>query len=361
MRKHTKKLGTKVGLPPESFVYVGGTRLTQKPKVSAICYNDSSFRQEDVSAPFEKILVPSKDSTERLWLNIVGLDDSNIIKNITERFGVHPLILEDILNTHQRPKVEQYGEHLFLVLRVPTIDPREPTLGPHILEQISIVLGPGYILTFQESDPDFFTKIFETLRADTGRLRGGSCDYLLYRMLDCAVDTYFLIFDQLGEQAESLEETILLKADPKLLFQIQHLKHSLVEIRRIIWGLREMMHIMHRGDFPQISKELLIFFRDVYDHTVLIVDGIETLRDSVSSCLEIYLSVVNNNMNSVMKVLTGISTIILPLTVITGIYGMNFQYMPELRSPFGYPLVLIIMLIAATTMAIAFYRKGWFS
>ena len=303
-----------------------------------------------------KNVSPFKDKPTVTWINIDGLQEVGIIEKIGAHFGIHPLVLEDILHTGQRPKAEDLGDYLFVVLRMLYYDEREDVM---ISEQVSLLLGPNYVISFQERGGDVFNPIRERIRNSKGHIRKGGADYLAYALLDAIVDHYFVILEKLGEKIESLEEELVTNPTPETLQTIHTLKRELIFLRKSVWPLREVISGLEREASPLITEPTGIYLRDVYDHTIQVIDTIETYRDMVSGMLDIYLSSVSNRMNEVMKVLTIIATIFIPLTFIAGIYGMNFKYMPELEWHWGYFLVLLVMTIIIAFMVFHFKRKKW--
>jgi magnesium transporter len=287
---------------------------------------------------------------------VVGIQQVEVLEKLGNCFGVHPLALEDILNTEQRPKVEDYGEDLFLVVKLLSYHEKKDEVEA---EQISLILRPNALLTFQEKEGDDFANVKERLRAGKGRLRKMGADYLAYTLLDIVVDQYFGVLERLGERIEVLEGKLLADPGTATLQKIQNLKKEMLLLRKWIWPLREVISSLERGEFPGIQESTRIYLRDVYDHAIQVMDTIEIYRDMLSGMLDIYLSSLNNRMNAVMKVLTIIATIFMPLTFLAGVYGMNFKHMPELDWPWGYPLILAVMGFVAILMLTLFRRKKW--
>ena len=353
--KRFKKTGIKekVGLPPGTLVHIG-ERKTEKVKITVIDYDSKNFQEKEA----EKIeeCFPFKDKPTVTWINIDGLQEVEVVEKIGIHFGVHPLIMEDILHTGQRPKAEDLGDYLFIVLKMIYHDENE---GEIMGEQISLILGHNYVISFQEREGDVFNQIRERIRNSKGRIRRGGADYLAYTLLDAVVDHYFVILEKLGERIESLEEELVTNPTPETLQIIHTLKRNLIFLRKSVWPLREVINALERGESPLITKPTGIYLRDVYDHTIQVIDTIETFRDMVSGMLDIYLSSLSNRMNEVMKVLTIMATIFIPLTFIAGIYGMNFKFMPELEWHWGYPSALIVMLIVVGFMVMYFRKKKW--
>jgi magnesium transporter len=290
------------------------------------------------------------------WLDIDGVHQTEILEVVGAHANLHPLVIEDIHNTYQRPKVEDYEDYLYIVLKMISWDGDSTEIQA---EQVSLILGQNYVLSFKEDPGDIFDPIRTRLREGKGRLRKLGADYLAYSLLDQVVDHYFLVLENLGEQIEDLEEELVTNPDASTLQTIHHLKRELIFLRKSVWPLREAISSLERGESPLFKPETLVYLRDVYDHTIQVIDTIETFRDMVSGMLDIYLSSVSNRMNEVMKVLTIIATIFIPLTFIAGIYGMNFANMPELQWPWGYFMVWGVMIIIFIGMLIFFKRKKW--
>ncbi|HUR28969.1 MAG TPA: magnesium/cobalt transporter CorA [Planctomycetota bacterium] len=289
-----------------------------------------------------------------LWLDVAGLGDTQTIEALGEIFGLHRLALEDVLSGHQRPKVEHYGAVLFIVVRM-------PEQGEHLdTDQLSLFLGENFLVSFQTRPGDCFDPVREHLRSATGRLSTHGADYLAYRLLDLTVDSFFPLLESLGERIEQLEDEVLLKPTNDAIPRIHEVKRELLTLRRATWPQREAINSLLRETNPLIKDETRVYLNDCYDHTVQLMDLLETYRELSSSLLEVWLSSVSNRMNEVMKVLTIISTIFMPLTFIVGVYGMNFTHMPEIDTWWGYPAVLLLMAVIAVSMLIGFKRKGWF-
>jgi magnesium transporter len=299
---------------------------------------------------------PFKDKPTVTWINIDGIQRIDVIEKIGKHFNLHPLALEDIVNTGQRPKMEDFVDYIFVVLKMLYYDEkkREPNA-----EQLSLVLGPNWVISFQENEGDVFDPIRERIRADKGRIRKMGADYLIYALIDAVVDNYFIILEKIGEKIEEIEDELVANPSPETLQAIHNLKRQMIFLRKSVWPLREVISRLERWESQLINKSTYIYLRDVYDHTIQVIDAIETFRDMLSGMLDIYLSSVSNRMNEVMKVLTIIATIFIPLTLVAGLYGMNFKYMPELEWPWGYPLVLFVMFTIGVLMLIYFRKKKW--
>ena len=318
-------------------------------------YDESSVREKEKAALQE--CIPFRDTDSVTWIDIEGLQDIPLLERLGESYGLHPLILEDILNTDQRPKSDDMDSYIYVVLKMLDYDPNSPEI---ISEQVSIVFGRNYVISLQEGrEGDLFDPLRERIRTGKGRIRKQGPDYLAYSLLDTIIDRYFLILEKFAEQIETLEEKLISDPGPETLRQIHHLKKEMISLRKSAWPLRELVYSLEKSDSDLIRPETKIFLRDIYDHAVHIIDSIETYREMLSSMLDIYLSSVSNRMNQVMKVLTIIATIFMPLTFLAGVYGMNFKFMPELGWRWGYPLVMLIMLGVGAVMLYFFKKKNW--
>jgi magnesium transporter len=308
---------------------------------------------------------PYLENKSKTWIQVRGLHDIGKLKTVWDYFELHPLIQEDIVSTSQRPKVEHYTNSVFVVLRM--IKKNHNPNGDYSLqtEQISIVLGENYVLSFQESDEPIFEPVMKRLELESTRLRKYGPDYLAYSLIDTIVDHYFNALDDIGEAIEHVEEQILSEHDSEQLQKIHALRRDLIYFRKSVWSLRDGINSLIRDDLPLISTEVKVFLRDVYDHIVQVIDNIETNREMIFGLFDMYMSGLSNRMNEVMKVLTIIATIFIPLTFIAGIYGMNFDpdvspfNMPELNWYYGYPLTLFLMAVLSGFMLWYFKRKGW--
>jgi magnesium transporter len=290
------------------------------------------------------------------WVNVHGVHEVEILEKFGNCFGLHPLVMEDILNTDQRPKIENYGEDLFIVLKMLSYDEKK---GEISAEQVSLVLRSNAVLSFTEKEKGAFTPIQERLRSGKGRLRKMGADYLAYTLLDIIVDHYFAILEKLSEKIEELEEKLVTNPTTPILQKIQNLKREMIFLRKWVWPLREVISSLERGESSWIQEGTRFYLRDVYDHTIQVMDTVETFREVLSGMMDIYLSSINNRMNAVMKVLTIIATIFMPLTFLAGVYGMNFKHMPELEWQWGYPLLWVFMILIAVFMLISFRKKRW--
>ncbi|MGQ0811097.1 MAG: magnesium/cobalt transporter CorA [Nitrospiraceae bacterium] len=350
--KLVQKRSKKAGLPPGTLVHIG-ERKAGEVTIRVFEYDETRCNERKIAGPDELALAPEPTVT---WVDIGGLHRVDLVEALGKQFNLHPLLLEDITNTDQRPKLDDYDTYGYIVLKMLRVGPRREDIE---VEQVSLVFGRQFILSFQENGGDVFQPIRERLRTGKGRIRQGGADYLLYSLVDAIVDHYFAVLETLGERIESLQDAVVESPKPATLHDIHALKRQLLFIRRAVWPLREVMNNLSRADSQFLREPTKLFFRDVYDHVVQIVDTIETLREMVSGMQDIYISSTSYRLNAVMKVLTIITTIFMPLTFIVGIYGMNFEHMPELKSPWGYPLVLFSMVVIAVGMLAFFKRKKW--
>ncbi|MCW4005617.1 MAG: magnesium/cobalt transporter CorA [Candidatus Bathyarchaeota archaeon] len=343
----------KAGSPPGTVVYVG-EQVPQESRVRVMGYSERFFEEKEVSVVEDVFAAADKAAVS--WINVDGLQGIDVIERLGRQFNVHPLVLEDIVNTNQRPKIEDFTDHLYIVLRMLRYDKEANEV---ISEQLSLLLGANWVISFQETEGDVFDNIRDRIKNSKGKIRKSGADYLAYALIDAVVDNYFSILENIGETVEDIEDELLTNPQPTTLKKIHGLKRQILLLRKSIWPLREVANAMERGESKLINKTTSIYLRDVYDHTIQVIDAVETFRDMLSGMLDIYLSSVSNKMNEVMKVLTIIATIFIPLTFIAGIYGMNFQNMPELTHPLGYPLVLAAMLAIAVLMLLYFRKKKW--
>jgi len=353
MSKLVKKKSQKAGLPPGTLVHIGD-RKVERATISVIRYNPHECRESKPKG-FEEGAHELQEGTVT-WLDVTGVHDLDIVHSLGKTFGLHPLLMEDVVNTDQRPKMEDYGDYLFFTLKMLSFGSTETEISA---EQVSIVLGKNYVLTFQERERDLFDPLRERIRTGKGRIRGLGSDYLAYALIDAIVDSYFVIIEKLGEGLEDLADEVVAGRGARTLATIHVLKRELIYIRKAVWPLREAISGLYRGGTPLITETSGHYLRDLYDHTIQIIDAIESYRDLLSGMLDIYLSSASNRLNQVMKVLTMIATVFIPLTFIAGVYGMNFKYMPELEWRWGYPLIWLVMLGLAVIMLILFRRKRW--
>lgn len=353
-RRRMKKIAMKAGLAPGTLVHIGEER-TDKVKMEVIDYSETSFEQKAIERVEE--CFPFKERPTITWINIDGVHDIGIIEKIGKEFGINDLVLEDIVNTEQRPQAKDFDSFLFIVVKMAKYD----SAGDELLtEQVSLVVGPNFVISFQEGRAgDVFDSVRERIRIGKDRIRKMGADYLAHALMDASVDSYFTVLEQIGMKLEDVEDETLNQPTPRTLEQIHKLKRNLIFLRKAVWPVREVASFLERSESPLIQKTTRIYFRDIFDHSLQLIDLIETFRDVAAGMLDIYLSSLSNKLNEVMKVLTIISTIFIPLTFLAGLYGMNFKNMPELGWRFGYYGVLALMIATVVFMLFFFRRKRW--
>jgi magnesium transporter len=354
MAKRTRIQSRKAGLPPGTLIHIG-EKLSDEIKISLMSYDEGHVTERSIST-LQECRLPG-DFSGVTWINIEGLHDIKILEQVGANFGMHPLILEDILNTGQRPKIEDLGSYIFIVLKM--FSNQEESAEELEAEQVSIILGGNYVISFWEKEGKILDPIRERIRSGKGRIRKMGAAYLTYAILDAIVDSYFIVLERLGEKIESYEDSLVKRPTSQTLQAIQHLKREMILLRKSVWPLREIIGYLERNESALIDNSINIFFKDVYDHTIQLIDTIETFRDTLSSMLDIYLSSISNKMNEVMKVLTVIATLFMPLTFLAGVYGMNFSHMPELKWQLGYLFFWVLIAVIAILMIIYFKRRKW--
>lgn len=349
-----KKRVKKTGQQPGTLTYTGNMQDIV-PTVTISSYNNQEFTQH-INTKVNPQQIKALDN-HITWIHVHGLRDIDIIQKIATQYKLHQLTVEDILNVSQRSKIENFDDYIFATLKILTWD---SALNQVNNEQLSIVIGNKFVISFTESPCVSFNTIRERLQAGTGIniLENGS-DYLAYRLMDITIDQYFVVLEKIGDRIEEIEENIISNPTQSNARYIFQLKHKLLLLRKAIWPIREEISHLLQSDQKFITSFTRLYLRDLYDHVIQAIDAVETLRDMVSSIMDIYLSLVTNKMNEVMKVLTIISTIFIPITFITSLYGMNFKYMPELESRYGYPIALITMGAITCGMILFFRRKKW--
>ncbi len=348
-----KRQRKKVGLPPGSLVYTGD-QSDITPTLTLLSYTRDNI-QEKHDKNLEECLTARIDNGIT-WLNIDGLQNIELIKQIGKNYNLHPLVLEDILNPVQRAKIEMFEHYVFIVMKIMIWHEKSKSFS---VQQISLILGDHFVLTFQEKHCPLFDAIFNAIRSGQGRIREQNTDYLCYILMDTIVDQYFVILDQIGEQIEKTEKIIITDPTKKNIQSLYRLKRKMFFFRKVAWPVREIINHLLQAKVSFVGDFVLPYFRDVYDHIIQIIDTVETFRDMLSSMLDVYLSSLTNRINEVMKVLTIIATLFIPLTFIASIYGMNFKYMPELQWKWGYFTVLGVMALMVIGMLIYFRNKKW--
>jgi len=345
-----RKRHTAVGARPGTLVI---DEKAEKTTIHVFEYSEQSLREhEHVKADDVHGLIREDN---RIWIDVCSLGDERILRTLGDALALHPLALEDVVNVPQRPKVELYDEHLLIVTRMVALKQEHEISS----EQVSILVGKNYVATFQERPGDVFDPIRMRLRQGKGPIRKLGPDYLAYALLDAVIDGYYPVLEAYGEYLEELEDRIVETPSPSALKEVHATKRDLLALRRGIWPQREAINTLLRDESPFVTDEVKIYLRDCYDHCVQIMDAVETYRELVGGLMDVYLSSVGNRQNEVMKVLTIMASIFIPLTFLAGVYGMNFQNMPELSSRWGYPILLTIMFVTATMMFVFFRRRGW--
>lgn len=362
MRKHKKHHSKKIGMPPGSLIYVGraDNDLSQlaKPTISLLEYDDADFVERTLSIEELTALNIHENANKKFWLNIHGVHDAALIKQIGDLFNLHPLVQEDILNTQQRPKIDEYDDYLFLEARSFKYDQTNMAVDS---EQISFVLGRNYLLTFQERSTGIFEPVRSRLRVSRAHIRELGVDYLAYALLDSIVDRYFKVLEDVGDDSEALEDILLHKPTNTELHSIHQLKHVSIELRRAVWPLREVINSLTRNENDFFKPSTMPYLRDVYDHTVNFIESLESIRDSLSGMMDIYMASVSNRVNLEVRALTVVAMLFMPATLIAGIFGMNFHEMPWLADKNGFWWAMGLMVSIASVMIMIFWRRQWLS
>lgn len=348
-----KRYSQKVGLPPGTLVYVGEER-TEPVRITVTDYDETDLHEEEVQTI--EACLPFKDTKTVTWIHIEGIHDTEIIEEIGEHFGVNSLVLEDLMSPTQLPKIEVYEGYIFIILKHLDSDRASLNISR---EQIGLIIGENFVISLQENPGSLFAPIHNRLKNAGSRVRKMRSDYLAYVLIDVIVDNYFIVLEHLNDQIELVEEEAITNPTSEVLAKINDLRRTFLFLRRPILPLRDVLNDVLDDELPLFMPETSLYFRDVYDHLAQVIHTLETLRSAVSGLFDTYTSAVSHRMNEVMKVLTIVATFFIPLTFIAGIYGMNFKIMPELDLPWGYPAVLLIMVIVGMIMFIYFKAKRW--
>jgi len=352
--KRKKKTSSKIGLPPGSIVYLGEKKV-DKVTIKVTEYDEAGAETYEIKSVEE--IDPFTDTPQVTWVSVCGLHETEFLKQVGEKFKIHPLVLEDILNTDTRPKIEITDDYLFIVMKLMIFNPEQKILET---EQVSFILGKGFLFSFSERTDEIFNPVRDRITSQLGKIRKRGGDYLLYALMDIVVDNYFLALEKTEERIELLDDEVINNPDQSQIQSIYNLRNLLLTIRKSFWPLREIVNQLIKDDSDLLDENIEPYLRDLYDHTIHINETVEQQREITNSLMEIYLSMMSNKMNEVMKVLTVIATIFIPLTFIVGIYGMNFKYMPELEWPWAYFAVWGIMIAVVVGMVVYFRRKNWF-
>lgn len=355
MRAHyADYIGQKRGHPPGSLVHIG-ERVMDQPKITVIEYDETAYSCREIADCTECRVFPDRETVT--WINIDGVHEAKLVDELGRSFGLHPLLLEDIMNTGQRPKLEEYDDCIFIVLKMLDVDGEADQI---MVEQVSLIIGKTFVITFQERAGDVFDGVRDRIKRSLGKIRKSGADYLAYRLIDAIVDNYFVALDTMGDLLEEMEDRITESPGAVEGRELHVLKREMLYLRKAIHPARELLGSLSRIEDRDLVREpTLVYLRDVYDHSVQVAETLEVQRDILASMLDVFHSATANRMNEIMKVLSIVSTIFMPLTFIAGIYGMNFEYMPELKVPWAYPAVLALMVGAGAAMLVWFRYKRW--
>ncbi len=351
---NSSKAKVKLGLAPGSLVFTGERKM-EKAEISVIQFSQDTYQEID-HVDVKGVIALIKDFNGTTWINVDGLHDEKIVEEICTHFGVHKLVMEDILSIGQRPKLEDHSDYLHLVLKMLTMEENDTSVN---YEQLSFILKGNVLISFQERKGDVFDGVRRRIKEGKGAIRSRRSDYLLYALMDSVVDYYFVILEIFGEKFEQIETSLLAHPNKSTLNKLHLLRRETLNIRRSIYPLREVVSDFERIEAPVVSKDINVFIRDLYDHTIRVIETVEVFRETATGLLDLYMNSVSNKMNEVMKVLTIISTIFIPLTFIVGVYGMNFDNMPELHLHYGYFMVLGFMGFVFIGMIIYFKKQKW--
>jgi magnesium transporter len=346
-------IGDKAGLAPGTAIFVG-ERKQDRTRIEIMDYAEDHLEQTPDAGLADCTRL--KDAPGVTWINVNGIHDVQLIEDLGKQFEFHPLTMEDVLNTTQRPKAEAFEKYIFLALKMITFNEVQNDID---IENVSLILGAGYVVSFQEREGDVFAGVRQRIRSAKGRIRGAQSDYLAYALMDGVVDAYFVALEKIGEHIEGIDDEIVMAPDAALMQEVHRLKREILFLRKSVWPLREEIAALEKFESPLINRSTRIYMRDLYDHTIQIIDLVETFRDILGGMHDTFLSSVSNRMNEVMKVLTIIATIFIPLTFIAGIYGMNFEYMPELKWRWAYPALWAIFIFIFLGMLNWFKHKKW--
>ena len=352
--KRKRKASSKIGLPPGSIVYLGEKKV-DNVSIKVTEYDAADAETYEINSA--EGIDPFTDTPQVTWISVCGLHETDFLKQVGEKFKIHPLVLEDILNTDTRPKIEITDDYFFIVMKLVLFNAEQKILET---EQVSFILGRSFLFSFSERTDEIFNPIKDRINSQLGKIRKRGSDYLLYALMDIVVDHYFLALEKVDERIESLDDEVINNPDRSQIESIYNLRNLLLIIRKSIWPLREIVNQIIKDESDLLDESIEPYLRDLYDHTIHITETIEQQREITNGLMEIYLSMMSNKMNEVMKVLTVIATIFIPLTFIVGIYGMNFKYMPELEWPWAYFTVWGVMIGIVGLMFYYFKKKNWF-
>ncbi len=354
MTRPPKTRSHKVGLPPGTAVHIG-VQKTETTRIRIMHYDAVNLAEREVERVEEGASL--KAASGITWVHVTGVHDTGLLGRLSQRFGLHPLVVEDLSNTDQRPKVEDYNGYAYLVVKLLHND---AATGKTVIEQLSMVLGADFVLSFEEAEPTVFEAVRQRLRDNRSGIRAQGADYLAYSLLDAVVDNYFLVLERFGERVEQLQEELVGKSGARVQHTLHRLRREMVLLRKNVWPLREVIGTLERGGSPLFRHETLVYLRDVYDHVIHVIDTFETQREILAYTMDLNLLNATNRLNEIIKVLTVFATLSIPPMMIASIYGMNFRFMPELAWPWGYPAALALMFGLAGIMLVYFRRKKWF-
>lgn len=350
-----RKRHTRVGARPGTLVI---PKESPRPTVRAMFYCGATFDERSIENLDE--LKQALRGETVAWVDVQGFGDRTVMKKVGSIFGLHPLLLEDVVNVPQRPKTEQYENQVLIVVRMVRVKDEEERIRDRIdMEQVSIVLAENYVITFQERHGDVLDPIRRRLRGGKGIIRNQKSDYLAYAIADTIIDGYYPVLESVGDELESMEEEVIRDPSPEVLGKLNELKNQLINLRRAVWPQRDAINSLVRGDYPLISEDVRLYLRDTHDHCIQTSEVAEMFREMAAGLMNTYLSSVANRTNDVMKVLTIMASVFIPLTFMAGIYGMNFEHMPELHYRYSYPLLWLAMTLTCAGMLVFFWRKGW--
>lgn len=353
MKIQVSRRGIKTGAPPGTLMHIGKDR-TNGIVITRCIYDESNYSEEK-NITIHNLFNEKKEGVVS-WINFDGIHDVKVIEEIGNHYGIDMLVLEDIVNATQRPKIEDYSDYIHISLKMLTYNKQTNETES---EQVSLVFNSYMVLSFQEKNVDDFDPIRERIRKK-GKIRKMGTDYLVYSILDYIIDNYFLVLEKTGEKIELLEEEVLASSSKETIKKIHELKREIIAIKKLVWPMRDILSVMMKPENEFIEVSLIMYLRDAYDHIIEIMETIEAYRDFLAGLHDIYLSNISQRMNEIMKVLTLISTIFIPLTFLAGLYGMNFKYMPELEWHYGYYFLVFIMVILALAMIKYYKKKKWF-
>ncbi len=352
IKKHISRVHSKMGKAPGTVNYMG-TKDKTDSKVFATVYNGDTFEEEQTIDIAHILEIKESDNTA--WINVIGINDENFIETLGTQFGLNSLVLEDAINTEQRPKIDEYEDYIFGVFRMLYLNGEQEIVGEHV----AMVLMENTVLVFQEVEDDVFNGVRNRIKSKTGRIRNRGADYLFFALLDAIIDNYFLVLEHLNQRINTLEDEVYNDPKPVVAQDIQELKKEILKIRRWIFPVKELISRLIDSENPLITKDTKLFLRDALDHMLEINESLQISREMSMSLMEMYMSNMSNKMNEVMKVLTIMASIFIPLTFIAGIYGMNFDHMPELHTENGYYYVWGVMIVLFIGMMVYFKKKSW--